>query len=201
MTSTRLEAFSDGVMAVIIMIMVLELHVPHADGLAGLWSVAPRLGVYFISFLVVGIYWINHHDLIRRTEEVDFSILWSNLGFLFALSLIPYFVEYMDEKTFSSFATVLYEITMMFAGVAFFILRWCVMRRQWLAKALQRTDESELWKHGVSLSLYLIAIPLAFYKTWLSLVMNVLVTFVWVVPNIGLTKEEGKGSDPHSSTK
>ena len=191
MTSTRLEAFSDGVIAVIITIMVLELHVPRADGLAGLWSVAPRLGVYVISFLVVGIYWINHHDLIRRTEEVDYRILWSNLGFLFALSLIPYFVEYMDEKAFSPFATMLYDLTMMFAGVAFFLLRWCVMQRQWHANALQHTDQSELWKHGISLGLYLVAIPLAFYRTWLSLTMNVLVTVVWVVPKIGLAKEEG----------
>jgi uncharacterized membrane protein len=202
MTSTRLEAFSDGVIAVIITIMVLELRIPHADGLAGLWSVAPRLGVYFISFFMVGIYWINHHDLIRRTEEVDFRILWSNLGFLFILSLIPYFVEYLDEKAFSSFATVLYQITMMLAGVAFFVLRWCVMRRQWYAKALRRTDTSELWKHGISLGLYLIAIPFAFYRPWLSLTMNVLVTGVWVVPNVGLVKQNDKRNDvihrPHN---
>src|SRR5215475_6834133 len=92
-TGSRLEAFSDGVIAVIITIMVLELHVPHEDGLAGLWSVAPRLGVYLLSFFMVGIYWINHHELIRRTESVDYRVLWANLIFIFVLSLVPFFVE------------------------------------------------------------------------------------------------------------
>jgi uncharacterized membrane protein len=105
MRATRLEAFSDGVIAVIITIMVLELRVPHENGLAGLWSVAPRLGIYLLSFLMVGIYWINHHDLIRRIETVDYRVLWSNLIFLFVLSLIPYFVEYLDEKSFDSFSS------------------------------------------------------------------------------------------------
>jgi len=182
MTSSRLEAFSDGVIAVIITIMVLELHVPHEDGWAGLWSVAPRLAVYLLSFLVVGIYWINHHELIRRTESVDYWMLWANLGFLFVLSLIPYFVDYLDEKLFSSFATLLYDAVMLLAGAAFFGLRWAVMRRQWLAGSLQQADESELWRHGASLGIYLISIAVAFYKPWLSLAINGLVTVVWVVP-------------------
>src|ERR1700748_1256018 len=127
MKSSRLEAFSDGVIAVIITIMVLELHVPRQNGLAGLWSVAPRLGIYLLSFLMVGIYWINHHELIRRTEVVDYLVLWSNLIFLFVLSLVPFFVDYLDEKNFSSFSTLLYDLTMLVAGAAFFLLRWAVM--------------------------------------------------------------------------
>ena len=185
MNSSRLEAFSDGVIAVIITIMVLELHVPHADGWAGLWSVLPRLAVYLLSFLVVGIYWINHHELIRRMESVDYRVLWANLGFLFVLSLIPYFVDYLDEKLFSSFATLLYDATMLLAGAAFFVLRWAVRRRQRLAGSLQQTDESELWRHEVSLGIYLLSIAVAFYKPWLSLAINALVTVVWVVPGAG----------------
>ena len=103
MSSARLEAFSDGVIAVIITIMVLELHVPREDGWAGLWSVAPRLSVYLLSFLMVGIYGINHHELIRRTESIDYRVLWSNLIFLFVLSLVPYHLRqrYKDETVSS----------------------------------------------------------------------------------------------------
>jgi len=192
MTSARLEAFSDGVIAVIITIMVLELHVPHEDGWAGLWSVMPRLSVYLLSFLMVGIYWINHHELIRRAESIDYLVLWSNLIFLFVLSLVPFFVDYLDEKDFSSFSTLLYDLTMLVAGGAFFLLRWAVMRRQWYAGLLRRKDETELWKHGVSLAIYLIAIAVAFYKPWLSLVINALVTVVWVVPDAGVKEHPEK---------
>lgn len=198
MTSARLEAFSDGVIAVIITIMVLELHVPHEDGLAGLWSVAPRLAVYLLSFFMVGIYWINHHELIRRTESVDYRVLWANLIFLFVLSLVPYFVDYLDEKNFSTFATLLYEGVMLAAGLAFFVLRWSVMRRQWYAGSLRKQDTSELWKHGVSLAMYLVAIAMAFYRPWISLVITGLVTLVWVVPEVGV-KEHPKPARPENA--
>jgi TMEM175 potassium channel family protein len=198
MSSARVEAFSDGVIAVIITIMVLELHVPHEDGWAGLWSVAPRLSVYLLSFLMVGIYWINHHELIRRTQNVDYLVLWANLIFLFVLSLLPYFVEYLDEKAFSPFSTLLYEVTMLAAGIAFFLLRWAVMRRQWYAGSLQRRDTSELWKHGVSLALYLVAISIAFYRPWLSLAMVALVTVVWVIPDIGVKERPEEEAGVHS---
>jgi len=188
MTSARLEAFSDGVTAVIITIMVLELNVPHEDGWAGLWSVAPRLAVYLLSFFMVGIYWINHHELIRRTGEIDYRVLWSNLIFLFVLSLIPFFVDYLDEKEFSSFATLLYDVTMLVAGVAFFMLRWSVMRRQRYAGSLGRRDTSELWKHGASLGIYLVALAVAFYKPGLSLAIVALVTVVWVIPGATIKK-------------
>jgi uncharacterized membrane protein len=192
MTAARLEAFSDGVIAVIITIMVLELHVPHEDGWAGLWSVTPRLSVYLLSFFMVGIYWINHHELIRRTESIDYLVLWSNLIFLFVLSLVPFFVDYLDEKNFSSFSTLLYDLTMLVAGAAFFLLRWAVMRRQWYAGVLGRRDTSELWKHGVSLAIYLVAIAVAFYKPWLSLAIVALVTVVWVVPDVGVKERPEK---------
>ena len=186
--STRLEAFSDGVIAVIITIMVLELHVPHEDGLAGLWSVAPRLAIYALSFFVVGIYWINHHELIRRTETVDYGILWANMGFLFSLSLIPFFVDYLDEKLFSTFATLLYDGVMLLAGLTFYVLRFCVMRRQRLSGALSETDTSELWRHSASLFLYIVALAVAFYRPWISLVITGLVTFVWVIPGARVKK-------------
>jgi uncharacterized membrane protein len=200
-SASRLEAFSDGVIAVIITIMVLELHVPHEDGWTGLWSVAPRLGVYLLSFLVVGIYWINHHELIRRARSVDYRVLWANLGFLFVLSLIPYFVDYLDEKMFSRFATVLYDLTMLAAGAAFFLVRWAVMRRQRLAGALQHVDESELWRHTMCLLIYLVSIAAAFYRPWLSLAINALVTVVWVVPGAGAKKHAENVVTDHSDNK
>jgi uncharacterized membrane protein len=189
MTTNRLEAFSDGVIAVIITIMVLELHVPRQDGLAGLWSVMPKFAIYIMSFMMVGIYWINHHELLRRTEEVDQKILWANLVFLLTLSIIPFFVDYLDEKLFSPLAVVLYQIAMLLAGAAFLILRWSVMRRQQRVGQLERADEGELRKHWFSLGLYLIALPLAFYHQWLSLGINVLVTLLWIVPRIERTKQ------------
>jgi len=178
----RLEAFSDGVIAVIITIMVLELHVPREDGLAGLWSVAPRLAIYALSFLFVAIYWINHHELVSRTEAIDYRTLWANLGFLFVLSLVPFFVDYLDEKDFSPFATLLYDTTMLLAGLAFYVLRRCVMRRQRLDGLLRQTDTTELWRHSISLALYLIAIAVAFYSPRLSLAITGAVTLVWIVP-------------------
>lgn len=197
MKSSRLEAFSDGVIAVIITIMVLELHVPRQDGLAGLWSIAPRLGIYLLSFLMVGIYWINHHELVRRTEFIDFWIMWSNLLFLFMLSLIPYFVDYLDQKSFSSFATLLYECAMLLAGLAFFFLRWAVMRVQWRSGSLKRRDEAELWKHCISLVIYLVAIAAAFYRPWLSLAVMATVTLVWIVPGAGMKAADEEAHSLH----
>jgi uncharacterized membrane protein len=193
MRATRLEAFSDGVIAVIITIMVLELHVPHENGLAGLWSVVPRLGIYLLSFLMVGIYWINHHDLIRRIETVDYRVLWSNLIFLFVLSLIPYFVEYLDEKSFDSFSTVLYDVVMLLAGAAFFLLRRAVMRRQRQSGSLHTMDLKELWKHDVSLVMYLVSIGVALYKPSLSLLIVALVTVIWIVPSAGVKHHAEEG--------
>ncbi|RXS95758.1 DUF1211 domain-containing protein [Silvibacterium dinghuense] len=186
MKTSRLEAFSDGVIAVIITIMVLELHVPHQDGIAGLWSVAPRLGIYLLSFLAVGIYWINHHELLRRTEQADYPMLWANLVFLFALSLIPYFVDYLDDKQFSSFATVLYEIAMLFAGFAFYVLRWTILKMQARIGVLTVGDRNEFWKHRLSLLLYLVSIAVAYYRPWISLALNSVVTVVWIIPQMGV---------------
>jgi TMEM175 potassium channel family protein len=201
MKSTRLEAFSDGVIAVIITIMVLELHVPHENGLMGLWTVAPRLGIYLLTFLMVGIYWINHHDLIRRTELVDYRILWSNLIFLFVLSLLPYFVNYLDEKGFDPFSTMLYNVTMLAAGVAFFVLRRTVMRRQSQAGSLQHTDMRELWKHSASLILYIVAIIVSFYRPWVSLAINAMVTLVWILPGAGIEHCEESAVLPTTDRK
>ena len=185
MKSARLEAFSDGVIAVVVTIMVLELHVPAQNGLPGLLAVAPRLAIYLLSFLMTGIYWINHHELARRSEEVTMGVLWANLAFLFALSLIPFFTDYIGEKHFDAFSTLLYSVTLLFAGACFFVLRDRIMRLQGRAGALSATDKAEATKHLLSVLLYLAAIGLSFRYPHIALAIDVAVTLVWIVPGIG----------------
>ncbi|ADV81687.1 TMEM175 family protein [Terriglobus saanensis] len=199
-SSSRLEAFSDGVIAVILTIMVLELHVPHENGVAGLWAIAPRFGIYLLSFLMVGIYWINHHELARRVETIDYRILWANLLFLFGLSVIPFFTDYIGEKHFDSFSTALYGCVMLFCALVFYVLRVTVMQKQRQLGTYAKADRAEAWKHKVSLVLYLIAIPLAFHNPRLSLAVNVLVTFVWIIPEVGTGTEciDSTTPQPHS---
>ncbi len=118
--TTRLEAFSDGVLAVVITIMVLELKVPHKDGLSGLISIAPTLFVYLLSFCFTGIYWINHHHLIRRVKQCDHRVLYANLAYLFSASLLPFFTAYVIEKASDSFSVALYAASMIFTAFCFF---------------------------------------------------------------------------------
>ncbi len=197
MKTTRLEAFSDGVIAVIITIMVLELHVPEANGLLGLWHLAPRLGIYALSFTMTGIYWINHHELLRRTETANYHILWTNLLFLFTLSLIPFFTGYAAEKHFDAMSTALYTAIMILAGLGFLFLRLTVNalhRRTGIP--LSRQERAETRKHMTSLCLYTIAIPVALYRPYLSFAIILLVTLIWFVPELGIRRPyEGSGSD------
>src|SRR5579864_8985890 len=141
-TPARLEAFSDGVIAVIITIMVLELKIPHLDGLAGLRSILPTLCLYLISFAFVGIYWINHHHLVHRTDEADELILYANLGFLFCLSLLPFFTSYVLEKKMDSFSVAIYIGSMILTGFSFLLLRLAIARRLRQAGKLEAEDKA-----------------------------------------------------------
>ena len=181
-TPARLEAFSDGVIAVIITIMVLELKVPHQDGLAGLRAVLPTLGLYLISFAFTGVYWINHHHLIHRTEEADERILYANLCFLFCLSLLPFFTSYVIEKKADSFSVALYAASMILTGISFLFLRLAIGRLLTLSGSLEQEDIATQRKHYASLALYVIAIPLAQFHPYLALAAITLVTIVWIVP-------------------
>ena len=185
MPTSRMEAFSDGVIAVIITIMVLELHVPHVDGWAAVRELAPKLGIYLLSFVMVGIYWLNHHELLRRVERVHYSTLLANLLWLFLSSLVPLSTDYVGEKHFSSFAIAQYGVVMLLTGAGFGVLRWTLLRVQCESGEVQAIDQAEMWKHAVSLLLYVIAIPLAFHEPRLSLGVVSLVTLVWLVPWFG----------------
>jgi uncharacterized membrane protein len=189
----RLEAFSDGVIAVIITIMVLELKVPHTTGsaslqtdLAGILSIIPTLVVYAISFAFVGIYWINHHHLVHRTEEADELILYANLFFLFCLSLLPFFTSYVLDKQMDSFSVALYAASMVVTGFSFLLLRLSIARRLRKADKLESQDTAVQHKHWMSLLTYFVAIPLAFYRPHLALGLCAFVTVIWITPTTGV---------------
>lgn len=192
MLKGRLEAFSDGVIAVIVTIMVLELHVPKADGWSGFLGVLPRIAIYVLSFAMVGIYWINHHELMRRSEQIDYPVLWANLVFLLGLSFIPFAADYVGEKHFDSFAALLYDVAMIVAGGTFYLLRATVMRLQKLHGELERQHRVEAIKHLISLAVYCVAIPVAFVHPSLSFALNVMVTLLWIIPEVG-TKRLASG--------
>jgi uncharacterized membrane protein len=185
-TPARLEAFSDGVIAVIITIMVLELKVPHQDGVAGLRTVVPTLCLYLISFAFTGIYWINHHHLVHRTEEADELILYANLGFLFCLSLLPFFTSYVLEKKLDSFSVAIYIASMILTGFSFLLLRLAIARRLRHAGKLDAEDKAVERKNYLSLFVYLVAVPLAFQHPHLSLGLVAIVTVIWITPTTGI---------------
>jgi uncharacterized membrane protein len=189
-TPSRLEAFSDGVIAVIITIMVLELKVPPQDGVAGLRAVLPTLCLYLISFAFVGIYWINHHQLVHRTEEADELILYANLGFLFCLSLLPFFTSYVLEKKMDSFSVAIYVSSMIVTGFSFLLLRLSISRRMRHAGRFEAVDKAVERKNWLSLFLYLVAVPLAFQHPRLSLGVTGFVTIIWITPTAGLKRRE-----------
>jgi uncharacterized membrane protein len=184
-STSRLEAFSDGVIAVIITIMVLELKVPARQGVAGLLSLLPTLAVYFISFSFTGIYWINHHHLVHRIKQSDQRVLYANLGFLFCLSLLPFFTSYVLEKESDSFSIALYAASMVITGFSFLLLRLAIERRMRVAGAFHPMDAAIQRKHLLSLAFYGLAMPLAYYHPSLALADIGLVTLIWIVPTAG----------------
>ncbi len=176
MSPGRLEAFSDGVIAVIITIMVLELKVPGADGVAGLRAVAPTLFLYLLTFVQIGIYWVNHHYLVDEVETVTHGILWANLMFLFCLSLFPFATDWIGIKGLSPFNTALYAAVSIFPGVGFMAL-WIQIRRQSAAP-----PHASWGKQVASVALYLAAMPAAYFRPAASLALIGVVAVMWLLP-------------------
>ena len=178
----RLEAFSDGVLAIIITIMVLELKVPHGTDLAALGPLVPVFLSYVLSFIYVGIYWNNHHHLLHAVRNVNGRILWANLHLLFWLSLIPFVTGWMGENHFPAWPVALYGVVLLFAGIAHSILARVLVayhgRDSALAKALGRD-----FKGKVSVVFYAAAIPLSFVNSWLACALYVLVAVMWLIPD------------------
>ena len=187
-STSRLEAFSDGVIAVIITIMVLELKVPRQNGFPGLRAVLPVLLVYLLSFTFTAIYWINHHHLVGRIEEVDPRILYANLFFLFSLSLLPFFTSWVLEKGMDSFSVLIYAISLMVTGSGFLLLRLAVDRRVRERGELTDENTAEKRKHIASIALYLLAIPLAFRYPRIALADLAIVTLLWIQPTAPISR-------------
>ena len=176
-----MEAFSDGVIAIIITIMVLELRPPHDNTLAGLRPLLPVLASYVMSFIYLGIYWNNHHHLLKAAEHVDGRALWANLHLLFWLSLIPFTTAWMGENHFTEWPVALYGFVLIMSGIAYYILVRALLAapgNSVLASALGSD-----FKGKISIVVYLVGIPLAFVKSWLACAIYVMVAVMWLIPD------------------
>jgi uncharacterized membrane protein len=182
MEKGRLTAFSDGVIAIIITIMVLELKVPHADNLAALRPLIPVFLSYILSFIYLGIYWNNHHHLFQIVQYVNGRVLWANLHLLFWLSLIPFFTAWMGENYFTAVPVAFYGGVLLFSAIAYSILTVTLIahhgKDSTIATAIGRD-----FKGKVSLAIYTVAIPLAFANSWLASILYVLVAIMWLIPD------------------
>ena len=182
MGKTRLEAFSDGVLAIIITIMVLELKVPHSPTLTALAPILPVFVAYVLSFVYIAIYWNNHHHLMHTVQHVSASILWANMHLLFWLSLVPFATGWMGENHFAQTPTALYGFVLMMAGFAYWLLQRAIIGSHGDESVLKKALGGD-FKGNASLVLYAIAIPLAFYQELLAGAIYVLVAVMWLVPD------------------
>jgi len=182
MEKNRLEAFSDGVLAIVITIMVLELKVPHATELADLKPLLPVFLSYVLSFLYVGIYWNNHHHMFHSTRHVTGGILWANLHLLFWLSLFPVTTGWMGENHLAPMPTAVYGFVLLMAAIAYYVLQRTIIAQQGRDSLLAAAIGND-WKGKLSPVLYLAAIPLAFVSPWISSGLYVFVALLWLVPD------------------
>ncbi len=182
MNKVRLEAFSDGVIAILITIMVLELKVPHGADVAALRPVVPVFLSYVLSFVYLGIYWNNHHHLLHATTRIDGRVLWANLHLLFWLSLVPFATDWMGENHFASTPTAVYGAVLLASAIAYHVLQSAIIARQGpdsqLAAAVGRDLKGKISPFG-----YAVGIPLAFVRDWLACALYVAVALMWLLPD------------------
>ena len=182
MGTNRLEAFSDGVIAVIITIMVLEMKVPHGESLETLVPVIPPFLSYILSFVYLGIYWNNHHHMLHATRKVTGVMLWANLHLLFWLSLIPFATGWMGENHFAALPSALYGVVLLMSAIAYWILEQLIIASQGPDSILRKAVGRD-WKGVLSPILYAIAIAAAFWWQWVSLSLYVFVALLWLIPD------------------
>lgn len=187
MEKNRLEAFSDGVFAIIITIMVLELRVPHDAALHALAPLVPVFLSYVLSYVYIGIYWNNHHHMLQTVKGCTGPMLWANLHLLFWLSLIPFVTAWMGENHFAAMPTALYGLVMLMNAIAYWILQNLIITSQGPHSVLQRAIGNG-WKEKVSPVLYVVAIAAAFVSQWISQALFVLVALIWLVPDRRIEK-------------
>lgn len=183
----RLEAFSDGVIAIIITIMVLELKVPHGDTFQVLKPLVPVILSYILSFIYVGIYWNNHHHMLQATHRVNGTIMWANLHLLFWLSLIPFVTGWMGENNFTANPTALYGIVLFMCAIAYWILQRAIMSEHGNESALAKAVGRDI-KGKISPVIYAIAIISTPFHEWLAEALYVLVAMMWLVPDRRIEK-------------
>lgn len=183
----RLEAFSDGVLAIILTIMVLELKVPHESDLQALISLIPLFGSYILSFIYIGIYWNNHHHLLQATKTVNGSVLWANLHLLFWLTLVPFTTAWMGENSFSFAPVVAYGVVLLFAGVAYYILSLTLVSVHGRDSAIAKALGSDI-KGKASILLYILGLALSWVSPWLGLALYTLVALMWLIPDRRIEK-------------
>jgi len=195
MSKNRLEAFSDGVIAIIITIMVLELKVPHGTDWAALRPLAPAFSSYVLSFVYIGIYWNNHHHLLHATQQVGGRILWSNLHLLFWQSLVPFVTGFMGENRFAPLPTALYGFVLLMSGVSYRALQAAIIARQGRGSLLAGAVGRD-FKGKLSLALYVAGIALSFASPWLAVTLYVLVAAMWFVPDRRIERALERRAEP-----
>ncbi|MEO7726340.1 MAG: TMEM175 family protein [Burkholderiales bacterium] len=182
MTKTRLEAFSDGVIAIIITIMVLELKVPHGESVDVLAPLIPVFFSYVLSFVYVGIYWNNHHHMLHTVHNVTGAMLWANLHLLFWLSLFPFATGWMGENHFAAAPSAFYGLVLLMAAIAYYMLQQIIIVSQGRGSLLRKAIRDD-WKGKASPVIYLTAIAAAFWLQWVAQGLYVLVALIWLVPD------------------
>lgn len=183
MNKTRLEAFSDGVIAILITIMVLELKIPHGDNWSALMPLFPVFLTYVLSFVILGIYWNNHHHMFQATQRIDGKIMWANLNLLFWLSLFPFVTGWMGENHFAPLPTAVYGAVQLMAGISYTLLQTLIVRHHEGENAKLKEAVGSDFKGKLSIALYATAIPLAFVNQWISDAIFVAVATMWLIPD------------------
>jgi uncharacterized membrane protein len=178
----RLEAFSDGVIAIIITIMVLEMKVPHGSGLEDLRPLLPVFLSYVLSFVYVGIYWNNHHHMLHTCKAVTGAVLWANLHLLFWLSLFPFTTGWMGENHFTALPTVLYGLVLLMAAIAYYLLQQAIIRAQGRDSILKKAIGRD-WKGKLSPVMYLVAIVATLRSAWIAQAVFVAAALIWLIPD------------------
>jgi uncharacterized membrane protein len=182
MEKGRLEAFTDGVIAIIITIMVLEMKVPLGATLTAMAAGFPVFLAYALSYTNVGVFWNNHHHMLQATERIDGRVLWMNLLLLFWISLIPFAIRWMDETHFASLPTAIYGVVLVLTGISYLLLERAIVACNGPDSKLAKAIGGDL-KTKLSLSVYAVAILAAFYRSWIAIALYILITMVWFVPD------------------